>query len=73
VLKVAVFKCERFPELAFYVGEKRLKFAAGRLETEDKAVIEALEKLAEVVRVDEPAAEEKAEEKPKKGAKKSAK
>lgn len=48
----------RFPELGFYVGEELRKFYVGQFTTEDKSEITVLEKLADVVRVDEPKTEE---------------
>lgn len=59
----------RFPELSFYCCGELRKFYNGEFKTEDKAEIEVLEKLADVVRVDEPKAEEAP--KPKASAKKS--
>jgi tRNA isopentenyl-2-thiomethyl-A-37 hydroxylase MiaE len=69
VIFVAKFT-SRFPELAFYCCDELRKFHNGEFKTEDKAEIEVLEKLADVVRVD---AVPKAEEapKPKAPAKKS--
>jgi tRNA isopentenyl-2-thiomethyl-A-37 hydroxylase MiaE len=60
----------RFPELAFYCCDELRKFYNSEYKTEDKAEIEVLEKLADVVRVDEPKQAEEAP-KPKAPAKKS--
>ncbi|AZU61068.1 hypothetical protein [Neobacillus mesonae] len=40
----------KFPELAFYVKDELCKFHNGEYSTQDKAEIEVLEKLADVVR-----------------------
>jgi hypothetical protein len=60
----------RFPELGFYCCGELRKFYNGEFKTEKECEIKALEKLADVVRVD---AVPKAEEapKPKAPAKKS--
>jgi hypothetical protein len=54
----------RYAELTFFVKDKPHKFKNGHFTTEDKEVIEVLEKLSDVTRVDE-AKVEKTEEKPK--------
>ncbi|MBX6361287.1 MAG: hypothetical protein IRZ03_14545 [Acidobacterium ailaaui] len=57
----------KYPELGFYVGEKRYKFANGVFKTEDKEIQKVLDQLVDVQCID-------AEEKPKaKGGKSSAK
>lgn len=55
----------RFPELGFYCCGELRKFYNGEYSTEDKAEIEALEKLADAKRVDEPKAEAAPKPKPK--------
>ncbi|MFZ7945666.1 hypothetical protein [Neobacillus sp. 19] len=59
----------QYLELGFYVKGDRKQFSGGHFVTENKAEIEVLEKLADVVRIDEPKAEETP--KPKAPAKKS--
>jgi hypothetical protein len=44
-----VFSCEKHPELAFYAGNKKYKFSAGKFVSEDKYVIGKLGKMADVV------------------------
>lgn len=58
---MAVFKCEKHPYLVFYIGGEFREFANGEYRTEDEKEIEALEKIPEVFRVDEPTAEEESE------------
>jgi len=67
---MAVFE-SRYKELGFYVNNSFKTFKNGRYVTENAVEIKALEKLADVKRIDEPKAKEepKAEEtdaKPKK-------
>jgi hypothetical protein len=50
----------KYKELMFYVDNSPRKFIAGKFETDDKAEQEALAKLADVKRVDEPAPAPKA-------------
>ncbi|MFL6479400.1 MAG: hypothetical protein ACJ8F5_00315 [Bacillales bacterium] len=59
----------RFAELGFYCCDELHKFYNGEYKTEKECEIKALEKLADVVRVDLPKAEEAP--KPKAPAKKS--
>jgi hypothetical protein len=54
----------RFPELGFYCCDELHKFYNGEYSTEKECEIEVLEKLADVVRAEEPKAP-KAEEAPK--------
>jgi hypothetical protein len=69
---MAVYE-SRYKELGFYADGKFHSFKNGRFTTEDKAVMEVLDKLADVKRVDEPKvepkqtkpAEEPSESKPK--------
>lgn len=56
----------KYAELMFYVDEKAHVFKDGKLVTEDKAVMAVLDKIADVVRVEQPKAEP--EEKPAKKA-----
>lgn len=65
----------KYKELMFYVDGSPRKFKAGRYSTDNKAEQDALAKLADVKRVDEPkpAAPKQSEEKPKAKAKPSAK
>jgi hypothetical protein len=63
---MAVYE-SRYKELGFYADGKFYSFKNGRFTTEDKAVMEVLDKLADVKRVDEskqtkPAEEPKASE-----------
>ena len=58
----------RFPELGFYCGDELRKFYNGEYATENKAEIEVLEKLADVVRVDAKAEEAPAKKAPVKKA-----
>ena len=44
-----VFSCKKHPELAFYAGNKKYKFSAGKFVSEDKYVIGKLGKMADVV------------------------
>jgi hypothetical protein len=60
---MAVYE-SRFKELGFYVNGQLHTFKNGRYSTEDQAVIETLNKLKDVKRVD-------AEEKPKPKTKKA--
>jgi hypothetical protein len=54
----------RFPELGFYCCDELRKFYNGEYSTEKECEIEVLEKLADVVRAEEPKVP-KAEEAPK--------
>lgn len=65
----------RYKELMFYVDNSPRKFTAGKFETDNKAEQEALAKLADVKRVDEPkpAPQPKPEVAPKVKAKSSGK
>jgi tRNA isopentenyl-2-thiomethyl-A-37 hydroxylase MiaE len=61
VIFVANFT-SRFAELGFYCCDELHKFYNGEYKTEKECEIKALEKLADVVRVDQP---KQAEESPK--------
>jgi hypothetical protein len=61
----------QYLELGFYVKGERKQFSGGHYVAENKAEVEVLENLADVVRLDEPKAEEAPKEKPKAPAKKS--
>ena len=67
---MAEFK-SKYSELSFFVGDAAYKFSGGKFSTEDKEVIETIEKLRDVTRVDAPKAK-KAEAKPKAAARKTA-
>jgi hypothetical protein len=69
---LAEFK-SHYLSLGFYVGEEFHKFNDGRFVTEDDTIIEELESLVDVQRVDEPKAEAKPAAKPKTARKSSAK
>jgi hypothetical protein len=60
---MAEFK-SKYSELSFFVEDVAYKFSGGQFSTEDKKVIEVVEKLRDVTRVDAPKAK-KAEAKPK--------
>jgi hypothetical protein len=71
---MALFKCEKYPSLGFYVDGRLHEFVGGEFTTEDEKVLKVLERLADVRRVDEPKPEpaEKVEEKAEKPAPKKA-
>jgi hypothetical protein len=50
---MAAFEC-KYKELGFFHEEKPFKFSGGKFETEDAGLIGTLEKLKDVVRVDQP-------------------
>jgi hypothetical protein len=67
---MAVYE-SRFKELGFYVNGKFHTFKNGRYVTDDKSVMDVLDKLADVKRVDEGEVQPKAAEEPKPKAKKA--